>query len=88
MNRRKDKVLIAKCAILQLIVRQIPHLFINPDSILSGKLEKYELPKRVKIVIEQWTPESELVTAAFKLKRKNISNFYKNDLKALYQTCG
>jgi len=51
----------------------------------GGKLEKYEIPKRAKICTELWTPESELVTAAFKLKRKNISNFYKNDLRALYE---
>lgn len=50
-----------------------------------GKLEKYEIPKRAKICTELWTPENELVTAAFKLKRKNISNFYKNDLRALYE---
>lgn len=43
------------------------------------------MPKRAKLCIEQWVPESELVTAAFKLKRKNISNFYKDDLKAMYE---
>lgn len=50
----------------------------------AGKLEKYEIPKRAKICTEQWTPESELVTAAFKLKRKNLSEFYKTDLVSMY----
>ena len=60
------------------------YIYTHKSSFL-GKLEKYEIPRRAKICIEQWTPENELVTAAFKLKRKNISNFYKNDLRALYE---
>ena len=55
------------------------------QNFILGKLEKYEVPKRVKVCPEQWTPESELVTAAFKLKRKNISNFYKDALKSMYE---
>ena len=31
-----------------------------------------------------WTPESGLVTAAFKLKRKPIQDFYSKDLKRMY----
>eukprot|EP00794_Sanderia_malayensis_P011017 gene11017-12181_t len=50
----------------------------------TAKLEKYEIPRRAKICTEQWTPESELVTAAFKLKRKNLTDFYKADLRAMY----
>ena len=35
-------------------------------------------------VTELWTPESGLVTAAFKLKRKPIEEYYKKDLRAMY----
>ena len=55
-----------------------------PFSLVTAKFEKTEIPKRVKLCTEQWTPESELVTAAFKLKRKNLTDFYKNDLIAMY----
>lgn len=50
----------------------------------EAKLNKSETPSKLKLCVEQWTPESELVTAAFKLKRKNIQNFYEKDLEMLY----
>ena len=51
----------------------------------AGKLEKFEIPKRAKLCTEQWLPENELVTAAFKLKRKNLQSFYQTDISALYR---
>ena len=36
------------------------------------KLEKFEIPGGVTIVKEIWDPESGLVTAAFKLKRRPL----------------
>jgi len=47
-------------------------------------LEKFELPGAVTLIDEVWTPESGLVTAAFKLKRKPITDFYQKDLKRMY----
>ena len=35
-------------------------------------LEKFEVPTKITLSPEIWTPESGLVTAAFKLKRKCI----------------
>lgn len=35
---------------------------------------------------EQWTPESGLVTAAFKLKRTELKNYYNKDLKRMYES--
>merc|ERR1719334_1014318 len=40
----------------------------------KAKLERFELPQRVCLVSEVWTPDSGLVTDAFKLKRKNIES--------------
>lgn len=50
----------------------------------QGKLNKSEIPRKLVLCTEQWTPESELVTAAFKLKRKNIQTFYQQDIERLY----
>ncbi|XP_028517196.1 long-chain-fatty-acid--CoA ligase 4 [Exaiptasia diaphana] len=50
----------------------------------SAKLEKFEIPQKITLVAEQWTPESELVTAALKLKRNNITSFYHDTLQAMY----
>lgn len=47
-------------------------------------LEKFELPGAVTLINDLWTPESGLVTAAFKLKRKPITDFYQKDLKRMY----
>lgn len=47
-------------------------------------LEKWEMPGAVTICEDLWTPESGLVTAAFKLKRKPIQEFYQKDLKRMY----
>ena len=48
------------------------------------KLEKFEIPGAVSLCPELWTPESGLVTAAFKLKRKPIQDYYQKELKAMY----
>ena len=47
-------------------------------------LEKFELPGAVTLCCDLWTPESGLVTAAFKLKRKPIQEFYQKDLRRMY----
>ncbi len=47
-------------------------------------LEKFEIPGAITLVQELWTPESGLVTAAFKLKRKPIAEYYAKEIKKLY----
>jgi len=51
---------------------------------LSGKLEKFELPQKVTLVTEVWTPDTGLVTEAFKLRRKNIETHYQKDIMRMY----
>jgi long-chain acyl-CoA synthetase len=51
---------------------------------LKSKLQKFELPGAVKLCTELWTPDSGLVTAAFKLKRKNIQDHYQSDINRMY----
>ena len=43
-----------------------------------------QIPGAVKLCKELWTPDSGLVTAAFKLKRKPIQQFYQADLDRMY----
>jgi len=50
----------------------------------QGKLERFEIPTKVKLLAEPWTPESGLVTAAMKLKREAVRKAFAGDLKALY----
>lgn len=47
-------------------------------------LEKFEVPQALKLVSEVWTPDMGLVTAAFKLKRKNIQEKYQLFIDRMY----
>ncbi|KAK9869381.1 hypothetical protein WA026_003137 [Henosepilachna vigintioctopunctata] len=50
----------------------------------KNKLEKFEIPTAVKIVTEVWSPDMGLVTAAFKLKRRDIQERYKSEINRMY----
>ena len=47
-------------------------------------LEKFEIPTRITLAPETWTPESGLVTAAFKLKRKVIQTLFQPSIDEMY----
>lgn len=50
----------------------------------SGKLQKSEVPLKVKLCSDEWRPDTGLVTASFRIRRKPLEEFYKSDIKALY----
>ena len=54
------------------------------DHGLRNRLQKFEIPQAVTLVAEQWTPESGLITASFKMKRKKIQNFYQRYIDRMY----
>merc|ERR1719282_1611517 len=47
-------------------------------------LQKFEIPRSVYLVSEVWTPESGLITAAMKLKRKTIENVFSAEIAQMY----
>lgn len=47
-------------------------------------LHKSEIPTMVKLCKEEWTPDSGLVTAALKIRRKPIKEFYQQDIDEMY----
>lgn len=51
----------------------------------AAKLDKFEIPAKIKLMPEPWTPESGLVTAALKIKREQLKAKFKDDLQMLYQ---
>ena len=51
---------------------------------LKRGLEKFEIPAALTLIGEPWTPESGVITAAFKLKRKVIQNLYQRDIDRMY----
>uniref|UniRef100_A0A0K8TNA5 long-chain-fatty-acid--CoA ligase n=1 Tax=Tabanus bromius TaxID=304241 RepID=A0A0K8TNA5_TABBR len=48
------------------------------------KLQKFEVPAAVTLCKEVWSPDMGLVTAAFKLKRKDIQEKYQHDINRMY----
>lgn len=50
----------------------------------KAKLEKFEMPAAVYLTPDIWTPDSGLVTAAFKLKRKDIQSKYQDAINRMY----
>ncbi|KAG2701112.1 hypothetical protein I3843_06G029000 [Carya illinoinensis] len=49
-----------------------------------AQLQKFEIPIKIKVLSEPWTPESGLVTAAFKIKREIIRKAFSEELSELY----
>ncbi|KAH8416743.1 hypothetical protein KR222_000814 [Zaprionus bogoriensis] len=50
------------------------------------KLQNFEVPAAITLCNEVWSPDMGLVTAAFKLKRKNIQEKYQEDIDRMYGT--
>jgi len=53
---------------------------------IKSNLERFEIPKMFTLAPEAWTPESGLVTAAFKIKRKVIQTLFQPDIDQMYKT--
>ena len=52
---------------------------------LSNGLQKFEIPKKITLVLDEWTPDTGLVTAAMKLKRKEVEKFYNDQITQMYK---
>ncbi|GIY25369.1 long-chain-fatty-acid--CoA ligase 4 [Caerostris extrusa] len=50
----------------------------------KSKLMRTEIPTKVTLCSEEWQPETGLVTAAFKIRRKIIEQFYQNSIDEMY----
>ncbi|KDP29956.1 hypothetical protein JCGZ_18525 [Jatropha curcas] len=51
----------------------------------AAKLDKLEIPEKIKLLPDPWTPESGLVTAALKIKREQLKSKFKDELRKLYE---
>ena len=50
----------------------------------AAKLAKFEIPTKVILIEELWTPENDMLTAVQKLKRREIVAKYKADIDRVY----
>ena len=74
----------------------LPSLYANPQiqtevlaalkvHAIKAGLHKSEIPQKIKLCHEEWTPDSGLVTAALKIRRKQIREFYQQDIERMYR---
>uniref|UniRef100_A0A8C5CNU0 long-chain-fatty-acid--CoA ligase n=2 Tax=Gadus morhua TaxID=8049 RepID=A0A8C5CNU0_GADMO len=54
------------------------------EAALAGELERFEVPCKLLLSPEPWTPETGLVTDTFKLKRKELRTHYLDDIARMY----
>ncbi|XP_036937889.1 long-chain-fatty-acid--CoA ligase 3a [Acanthopagrus latus] len=59
-------------------------LKIITEAALAAQLERFEIPRKICLSPEPWTPETGLVTDAFKLKRKELKTRYQDDIERMY----
>lgn len=50
----------------------------------KSRLAKFEIPAAITLCKDVWSPDMGLVTAAFKIKRKDIQERYKADITRMY----
>lgn len=51
----------------------------------NARLDKFEIPAKIKLLSHPWTSEAGLVTAALKIKREAIRKAFADDLARLYE---
>ncbi|CAJ1066062.1 long-chain-fatty-acid--CoA ligase 3 isoform X1 [Xyrichtys novacula] len=54
------------------------------EAALTAQLERFEIPRKIRLSPDPWTPETGLVTDAFKLKRKELKKRYQDDIERMY----
>lgn len=62
---------------------KLVHAEIKTHAAQNG-LVKFEIPAAITLCKDVWTPDSGLVTAAFKIRRKQLLDHYQNELKRMY----
>ena len=68
------------CKNERIIDRVFTELCLAAES--AGVLEK-EMPARIKLVADEWTPDNDMLTAALKLKRRSVERKYQKMIESL-----
>ena len=66
----------------QEIIREVQNSL--RDHGLNAGLQRTEIPTKIMLVSEDWTPDSGMVTAALKLRRTNIQDKYRMEINNMY----
>lgn len=49
------------------------------------RLERFEIPQKITLCSDPWSPANGLLTAAFKLKRNDIQKRYRAEIEKMYK---
>lgn len=52
---------------------------------LQLKFQANEIPSRISFVKDQWTQDNHMLTAAFKLKRRSVYDFYSKKIEQIFE---
>lgn len=55
------------------------------ESGIKNGLKKAEIPQKIRIVSDEWTPDNGILTAAMKLKRSSIKARYSSIIEEMFQ---
>uniref|UniRef100_A0AAQ4QRU4 long-chain-fatty-acid--CoA ligase n=1 Tax=Gasterosteus aculeatus aculeatus TaxID=481459 RepID=A0AAQ4QRU4_GASAC len=76
--RGSTEELCASEAVEELVLKVIT------EAALAAQLERFEIPRKICLSADPWTPETGLVTDAFKLKRQELKTRYRDDIQRMY----
>lgn len=66
-------------------IQTIVHASLKETGKKAG-LKAKEIPVKIKLVSQEWTPENNLLTAAFKLKRKEVYKTYDHSIRQMFSS--
>lgn len=79
INAKTIEELCSNETITQIVLKSIRAM--GNELQLKGK----ELPVLIKLVPEEWSQENNLLTAAMKMKRKQVNDYYREQIKQMFQ---
>lgn len=71
------EALVRNAQLIEKIQQEIVHY--------AKDLKSYERPHKVLLVVEEFTPENDMLTPSLKLKRRNVISLYEKEIDALYR---
>ena len=83
-SKDQSPLVIYICGQNRLYIITLGHNLVISIHPVYMRLEKFEIPGAVTLCKEEWTPESGLTTAAMKLKRKPLQDFYQSHINRMY----
>ena len=54
------------------------------ETATTAGISKKEIPVKIRLVCDEWTPDNDMLTAAMKMKRKNVENRYRDEIQWLF----